>query len=498
MEHQKHKLVLDEEEEEEVPSLQSRQSQLHSSNNSNSNSNNSTASDTTTLLVNISSTNGNGNGNGKGNENGSLIRSSSSSSSSSSSNSSINDDSETPKIGVSSPCGSPHKPSVDEQRAHNLNSVYFDQHHGPNSIDGVSDVNCSGVTCSVFETSPGDVEVLVKNSEIQKSLIKDVNLQLRENSDNEGLSGSSLTPLKDTFEERNFKSKSSGSETRVAGELDLIEEIDQEVTELDIEKVLEKQNTHDLYCPNCNSCITRKVILRRRTRKIRKACRKPKHAKADAILPSELDANFIYSDANSADSADGPGHDTANICSNDCPTPAVDDNNCDGHICSANLTLLLNYTGNGFKLFRVSSTENENVQDSQKSTANTNWFFSIFGTHKRKTTTEQGNAAVDPAQVDGTNQDTTPSFSNNVTSSNGSDRSVMPHADRTMVNTREHPDGSDSKPHQSGTESLNPSLMEPLLLNNKSPGVDIRSNFEDKAINALENKNIGMHKTWGS
>ena len=56
---------------------------------------------------------------------------------------------------------------------------------------------------------------------------------------------------------------------------------------------------------------------------------------------------------------------------------------------------LLNYTGNGFKLFRVSSTENENVQDPQKiSTANTNWFFSIFATHKRKTTTEQGSYFV--------------------------------------------------------------------------------------------------------
>jgi hypothetical protein len=112
MERQEHKLVL-EEEEEEVLSLQTRQFQ-HSN----------TAADTTTLLANISSTNDDGNGNGNENGNGisSLI--------SSSSNSSINDHSETPKVGVSSPCGSPHKHSGDEERVHHLDSVYFDQNQG--------------------------------------------------------------------------------------------------------------------------------------------------------------------------------------------------------------------------------------------------------------------------------------------------------------------------------------------------------------------------------
>jgi len=107
--------VLEEEEEEEVLSLQTRQFQ-----------HNNTAADTTTLLANISSTNDDGNGNGNENGNGisSLI------SSSSSSNSSINDHSETPKVGVSSPCGSPHKHSGDEERVHHLDSVYFDQNQG--------------------------------------------------------------------------------------------------------------------------------------------------------------------------------------------------------------------------------------------------------------------------------------------------------------------------------------------------------------------------------
>ncbi|XP_011003329.1 PREDICTED: membrane protein of ER body-like protein isoform X2 [Populus euphratica] len=425
MERQEHKLMLEEEEEEEVMSLQTRQFR-HSS----------TATDTTTLLANISSTNDDGNGNGNGIS--SLI--------SSSSNSSINDHSETPK-GVSSPCGSPHKHSGDEERVHHLDSVYFDQHQGADSIDGVSAVKCGGVTCSVFETSPGDVEVLIKNSEIQKSLIKDVNLQSRENLDNEGLSSSSLTPLEGTFEEHNIKSKPSDSETRVVGDLDLIEEIDQEMTEFDVEKVLEKQNTHDLYCPNCNSCITRRVILRRRTRKIHKAPRKPKHTKADSVLPSQSDANSAYSDASSADSANGPSHDIANIGSNDIPTPAVDEYNGDRQPdvfrCLSCFSFFIP-AGNCFKLFRVSSTENENEQVPPKiATTNTNWFLSIFATHKRKTTTEQGNAAVGPTQVCGMKRDTSSGFHNNVSSSNGSNHSVMRHAERTTVKTGEHAEGLD-------------------------------------------------------
>eukprot|EP00258_Populus_trichocarpa_P021629 XP_024437648.1 membrane protein of ER body-like protein isoform X3 [Populus trichocarpa] len=432
MENQKQELLPDEEE--EVLSLRRHCS---SSDDDGGNSNNNTTSANTALLVDIFSTNGNENANET--RIGSLI--------SSSSNNNLNEDSETPKVGVSSPCTvSPHKHSGDddkdkdesEERAHHLNSVYFDQHHGADSINGASGVNCGGVTCSVLDTSPRYAEVLVKNSEIQKSLVKDDNLQLGENMDNKGFSGSGLTPLEDTFEEHNFKSKPSDSETRVVGDLHLIEEIDQEMTEFDVEKVLEKQNTHDLYCPNCNSCITRRVILRRRRWKNRNARRKPKHAKVDTIVPSESNGNSTYSDANSADSASGPGHDIANICSNDSPTSAVDDHNCDREP----------------DVFRCLSC------------------FSFF--------IPAGNAAVDHTQVRGMNQDASSGFPNNFTSSNGNDYSVMPHAERTIVKTGEHPESSYSKPHQSGAESLNPSTMEPLLLDKSPQGINLKSNLTSR------------------
>jgi hypothetical protein len=44
-----------------------------------------------------------------------------------------------------------------------------------------------------------------------------------------------------------------------------------EIEEYDLEKILDQQETHDLYCPNCKSCITRRVILRKRKRTARPA-----------------------------------------------------------------------------------------------------------------------------------------------------------------------------------------------------------------------------------
>ncbi|CAM0912326.1 unnamed protein product [Alopecurus aequalis] len=48
-----------------------------------------------------------------------------------------------------------------------------------------------------------------------------------------------------------------------------ITEVQPEIEEYDLEKILDKQESHDLYCPNCKSCITRRVILRKRKRTAR-------------------------------------------------------------------------------------------------------------------------------------------------------------------------------------------------------------------------------------
>ncbi|XP_021858836.1 uncharacterized protein [Spinacia oleracea] len=45
------------------------------------------------------------------------------------------------------------------------------------------------------------------------------------------------------------------------------QEVEPEVDEYDVEKVVQNQETHDFFCPNCKSCITKRVILKRRKRK---------------------------------------------------------------------------------------------------------------------------------------------------------------------------------------------------------------------------------------
>ncbi|KAF9603750.1 hypothetical protein IFM89_037836 [Coptis chinensis] len=62
----------------------------------------------------------------------------------------------------------------------------------------------------------------------------------------------------------------------------------QEVAEWDLERVLDEQETHDLYCPNCNSCITKRVILRKRKRKISNLQYESKREKTEANQSSSL------------------------------------------------------------------------------------------------------------------------------------------------------------------------------------------------------------------
>ncbi|KAI4974408.1 hypothetical protein ZWY2020_047688 [Hordeum vulgare] len=50
---------------------------------------------------------------------------------------------------------------------------------------------------------------------------------------------------------------------------DHVTEAQPKVEEYDLEKILDQQETHDLFCPNCKSCITRRVILKKRKRTVR-------------------------------------------------------------------------------------------------------------------------------------------------------------------------------------------------------------------------------------
>ncbi|CAN6192207.1 unnamed protein product [Urochloa humidicola] len=64
------------------------------------------------------------------------------------------------------------------------------------------------------------------------------------------------------------------------------------IEEYDLEKILDEQETHDLYCPNCKSCITRRVILKKRKRTATQAKRdeppkKPLLEEPSANVPNQ-------------------------------------------------------------------------------------------------------------------------------------------------------------------------------------------------------------------
>ncbi|KAL1203112.1 Membrane protein of ER body-like protein [Cardamine amara subsp. amara] len=66
-----------------------------------------------------------------------------------------------------------------------------------------------------------------------------------------------------------------------------------DVEDYDVEKVLDNQETHDLFCPICNSCITKRVVFKRRKRKIRHVLEDPKRLRG----PHEIET-LIHSEDN--------------------------------------------------------------------------------------------------------------------------------------------------------------------------------------------------------
>ncbi|THF98725.1 hypothetical protein TEA_017797 [Camellia sinensis var. sinensis] len=111
----------------------------------------------------------------------------------------------------------------------------------------------------------------------------------------DSFSGFRPLPSEKSFKEH--KTNNFFSDVTVAhDDIEQIKDSDQEFTELDVERILEKQDTHDLYCPNCNSCITRRVILRKRKRKIRISDEDLKRNKLETVVPPEI-VDAIPSDA---------------------------------------------------------------------------------------------------------------------------------------------------------------------------------------------------------
>ncbi|KAF3678316.1 putative transmembrane protein -like protein [Capsicum annuum] len=251
-------------------------------------------------------------------------------------------------------------------------SVYYDKDEDSNSISTPS-------IKEKIDKIPGD-------EGIQESAT--LNIQLNGYLKSDNLSSSHAQLSKDLSEVHNIVRKSTTIDEIESADADLINDIDADVNDFDVENVIQKQNTHDLYCPNCKSCITKRVILRKRKRKIRVSGDDVKRNKLVVVGDSKVDASH-------AQAAGDEVRDVADSSLDGTPPLEADDHQPDREPelfrCLSCFSFFIP-TGNGFKLFRMFGEKGnqENVKGEQTPTTNKKWF-SIFALNKGKASVEQGN-----------------------------------------------------------------------------------------------------------
>ncbi|KAH7517579.1 hypothetical protein FEM48_Zijuj09G0080000 [Ziziphus jujuba var. spinosa] len=101
----------------------------------------------------------------------------------------------------------------------------------------------------------------VKYSGVQESALN--NHQGKDNVAKKGLNGFSPSPHKILDQNGTYTSFEEGStsENRI---VNLGNKISEEVTEIYLEKLYQKPESHEFYCPNCKTCITKVLIIRER------------------------------------------------------------------------------------------------------------------------------------------------------------------------------------------------------------------------------------------
>ncbi|KAI3457896.1 hypothetical protein Pfo_014559 [Paulownia fortunei] len=239
----------------------------------------------------------------------------------------------------------------------------------------------------VKDPGPEKFDISSLDFVVQNNSTTAINNRYEGDLENYSFSSSNLQPSQISFQEC---STSYNSKEIESAEADLITGDDLEVTELDVERVLQKQTTHDLYCPNCNSCITRRVILRKRKRRIRISDEEVKRNKTEAAVDSKLGTGSVQSPRDQV-------HHTDEVDDNDAQIPRVDEDECDRRPdifrCLSCFSLFIP-TGNGFKLFQKfgEKSEKDNVRDEQAPSIKKNWFTSMFASNKQETAVEQGSS----------------------------------------------------------------------------------------------------------
>ncbi|CAK8537753.1 unnamed protein product [Lathyrus sativus] len=232
--------------------------------------------------------------------------------------------------------------------------------------------------------------VQVENSAIQNSLRSELN-KLPSDSELSAIRNSNeikATPAVNFHEETEKESNS-------------INEIDQQEKEFDVELVIAKQETHDLFCPNCKSCITKRVILKKRKRNIHVSDNKGKRDRLEPVVENNVDQGDRANVTSEITNLDPPPAASAVAADRDHDDDDHPEKEVEGFRCLSCFSIFIP-SGKGFNLFRNfgGSSKHETLQNPASSlqnssniqVSNPNWFISLF-TYKRKTSTEQGDTS---------------------------------------------------------------------------------------------------------
>ncbi|KAL8244460.1 hypothetical protein R6Q59_010718 [Mikania micrantha] len=160
--------------------------------------------------------------------------------------------------------------------------------------------------------------------------------------------------------------------------IEVIKDGDDVITEYDVETVLKNQDTHDLFCPNCNSCITKRVILRKRKRRVHVPGEDSKRSKPQALVSSEL--NVVSDDNQALNGVDSRLDDLQPPTSNEYDYQRETD----VFRCLSCFSIFMP-TGDGFRLFRMfgNKSNEENIENSHtEAPEKKRWFFNFLRSEK--------------------------------------------------------------------------------------------------------------------
>ncbi|XP_027163344.1 membrane protein of ER body-like protein isoform X2 [Coffea eugenioides] len=263
--------------------------------------------------------------------------------------------------------------------------VYYDKDGGSRANSTFcGDDHVEGNTgVRIYETREG-------NSGAQKSCDSVIDCRVEGNKkDSSNLTSLQHSPV--LYDECSETYKSQEIQEIENDDIDLINGSGLDVTELDVERVLEKQNTHDLYCPNCNSCITRRVILRKRKRQARITSEDVRRKK----LETEVESSLTHCSRQGQQATSIEVHTTEENPLDDTSQAAEKyerERETDVFRCLSCFSFFIP-TGNGFKLFKIfgDKAEKKPVKDEQKLTSKSG-ISSTFASDRERTS-EPGNVS---------------------------------------------------------------------------------------------------------